>query len=178
MKIKYGIFSVIALLLVAQACKDKDCVGNDCPLSDGTFCVNNMINVNNECVCPEGMIEFNQNCLVNHGQNSYILDDLNCNCLSKAAFTLSEDQGCRIYVVTPYDTLDILSTNYVGTPENFTISLNYPAVKCNQLSFDGYPQFRGIVINDTLNLTILWILPQSGTVDVIETCQDIKIPRM
>jgi hypothetical protein len=179
MKTILKLLSIITLLFLINGCKEKDCVGNDCPLPDGSFCPNNMINVNDNCSCPIGFIEFNQNCLEESTNNTgYLIDDLNCNCLLKAGFGLDENQNARIYIVTSSDTLDVLSTNYTGNPDNFSILLNYPAVKCNNLSSGSYPEFRGIVLNDTLNLSIFWRLPNNGMISIIDSCVGIKIPRL
>ena len=172
-----NLFIVGILLTIAiVSCKEKECVGEKCPLIDGTYCPNNMINVDNNCTCPEGLTEFNESCEEDNNINGYLIDDLDCNCLLKTGFGINENGLINITVISTEGEFRT-NMNYFGDVEDFEILLNYPVLKCNSEFPNSYPVFRGIVLEDTLNLTVYWREAGPTWFIPVDTCETIKIPR-
>jgi hypothetical protein len=174
MKTILKLLSVIAMLLLISGCKEKDCVGNDCPLPDGSFCPNNMINVNDNCTCPDGFTEFNQNCLDPSIFTNTYVGNLNCECFKSGSFGL--DVSGIGYSIETSEGFFGNSSSYQGTIDNFILTPFLSDLKCKGDTV--FPEIKGRLVNDTLSISIYWNAPNNGIITIIDSCVGIKIPRL
>lgn len=180
MKNVLKLVSIFLLLISINACKDKDCIGPDCRLADGTTCANNWINVGGECVCPEGYLQFGEKCLERGGDQLDFIGDLDCNCLKQIYLGLDSSNSVdQIYYnfVLEEGTFDGNITNAIGLQEFFSFTMFGNVLNCGQGN-DIQVQFVGRLIEDTVHADLYWRQPGPNFNTPIDSCVGIKIPKL